>query len=660
MRRLLLIHLIIFSLTIVIGGYLAVVVQQIAADIYRQSGIALFSPNEATIIYDMNGVVITRLYLENRELLRYAEIPQLVKDVFISVEDHTFYRHHGFSIRGIMRAALRDLRAGRVVEGGSTITQQLAKNLINRMERTWKRYLKTFLLALEIERRMTKDEILEKYLNQIYFGEGLYGIKAAARFYFDREVTDLTLMEAACLAAIPKNPSMYSPYADNDACLDRARIVLDRMVVLGVITSDSRDQALAQELNLGRREREAEENRAPYFVEYIKQDLLRQLGRDKLFAGGLRIYTTLDLGVQQIAQTALIASEQQGAVVVLDPRSGYIKALVGGRSFAENKYNRATQAQRQPGSSFKPFVYLAALEQNYTAAQILEDLPIIYRGDETWQPRNYSGNYQGTVTMQRALEKSLNIPTINLAAMVGMGQVVRTARRLGITSPLEPNLSLSIGTSELNLLEITSAYGVIANQGVRCEPVAIRYITDGEGRLLDEITDEDGNVIKTLNWVREREAVISPQHTFLLTNIMRGVMTNGTATRSNINRPAAGKTGTTDDGRSVWFVGFTPDLVTGVYVGNDDNSPLPYINGRPPTGSSIPAPIWKEVMDGALAHRPAAEFRVPANIVFRMICLNSGELAGPTCEKTLRMAFLGGTEPMEICNTCQRRSDIFR
>lgn len=653
MRRVILIHLVILSLTILIGAYLAMVVQQVAAELYRQSGIASLSPRAATLIYDENGEVIARLFLENRELLRSDEIPDLVKTVFISVEDHTFHAHPGFSLRGIARAFVRNLKAGRVVEGGSTITEQLAKNLINQMERTASRKLETFLLAIELERRLTKDEILEKYLNQIYFGGGVYGIKSAARYYFGKEVRDVTLMEAACLAAIPKNPAQYSPYANHQACLERAKVILHRMVVLGTITSETEALALAQPLNFIKGEERAEVTRAPYFIDYIKQDLLNRIGKELLFAGGLRIYTTLNLKMQTIVEKAFLESTGlQGGVVVLDPRTGYIKAMVGGRDFGTTQFNRAVQAQRQPGSAFKPFVYLTALENGFTPATRLDDTEQDYPEAPGWHPHNYSGTATGgQVIMQRALEKSLNLPTINLARTVGIERVINTAIQLGIRSKLEPVLSLALGGCEVNLLELTSAFGVFANQGVRCEPCAIRYVTDGEGRLLTEVKDEDGNVTATLNWETPRRPVMSPQYAYLITNMMTGVMTRGTAAGSSLGRPSAGKTGTTDNEKSVWFLGFTPELACGVYIGRDDNKPLPRVGGRAVTGASIPAPIWKKVMTGVLAGTPVSDFPVPSQIVFRTVCLETGLLASEACPK-VRLAFMAGTEPAEICQSC--------
>lgn len=651
--RPLLMHAAIACLMVVAGVYAAMLVQQLAAELYRDSGIASYSPHEATLVYDDEGEIIARLYLENRELLRLTDVPPRVINTFLATEDHTFYEHHGFSPRGLARATLRNLRAGRTVEGASTITEQLAKNMIGTMEQTFKRKFRTILLALELERRLTKDEILEKYFNQIYFGDGVYGLKAAARFYFSKEVKDLTLLEAAALAGVPKNPSRYSPYSNRDECLGRARDILARMRQLNLVTDAEQAAALNEALALGSREILRYETQAPYFVEYLRRDLVEQLGKNLLYSGGLRIHTTVNLKMQHAAEEALLTTtDRQGAVLILDPRSGQIKAMVGGRGTPGDQYNRAVQAQRQPGSAFKPFVYLTALMKGYTAATILKDEPTTFPDFGNWKPQNYSRTYVGPIALQRALERSLNIPTAVLADHVGISTVIETAQKLGITSELQPALSLALGAGEVNLMEMTAAYAVFANGGVRCAPAAIRHITDGEGRMLDQVTADDGHVI-TLDFDRPRHAVLSANHAYLITHILQGVMTRGTGAGSNLARPCAGKTGTTDSEKSVWFIGYTPDLVCGVYIGNDDNTPLRRRGGAPVTGGSIPAPIWKKTMTAALAGRPALQFQVPSTqIVFREVCATSGMLAVQGCPGE-RMAFMAGTEPVQSCVTCQ-------
>ncbi len=654
MRRTILIHLIIGCLVVLIGAYAAMVLQQIAAELYRDSGIASYSPHEATLVLDDQGEIIARLYLENRELLRIEEVPTRVKTAFIGVEDHTFYEHHGFSVRGIARAMVRNLKAGgRVVEGGSTITQQLAKVLMGDLSRGYSRYLYSFLLAIEMERRLTKDDILEKYLNQICFGHGVYGLKAAARYYFSKPVDQLTLLEAACLAAVPKNPERYSPYNNRAECLTRAKVVLARLRELNMVSEEEYQASLAEALQLGSKQVLPQGAMfAPYFIDYIKQDLLTRIDKEKLYSGGLRIYTTLNRDMQKAAEEALLqTTDRQGAVLIIDPHSGQIKAMVGGRSYEQSKFNRAVQAQRQSGSSFKPFVYLSALLRGYTAATVLKDEPTTFPEFGNYKPQNYSRSYAGPITLQRALERSLNIPTVSLASSVGIDNVIETARKLGISSALTPGLALALGAGDVNLLEMTSAYCPLANKGVRCPPVAVRYVTDGEGRILNEIKDDDGRVLAQLNWEQPRYAVISEQHAYLITHIMQGVMTRGTAANCNLDRPCAGKTGTTDSEKSVWFIGFTPDLVCGVYIGNDNSTTLRRAGGGPVTGSSIPAPIWKKVMTRALANRPKTEFAVPSKIDFAQVCTTSGMLAVEGCPAE-RMAFLAGTQPTMSCTSC--------
>jgi penicillin-binding protein 1A len=512
---------------------------------------------------------------------RYVELkeisPFLVKAV-IATEDARFWRHFGVDVFGLARATLANFRAGGIVEGGSTITQQLVKNLYLNNERSFRRKLEELVYAIWLETQLKKEQILTIYLNRVYFGAGAFGVEAAAQRYFAKPARDVSLPEAAMIAGLLKAPSRYAPTNDLDQARDRATVVLERMVDAGLLTAE---EALSARMRPARVAPDAETVLAGHFVDWALNGLQKQLGeadRD------LVVRTTIDPAIQKAAQGALdkiigpkseARGATQAAVVVLD-MNGAIRAMVGGRSYRQSAFNRATDARRQPGSAFKPFVYLAALEEGLAPETVYTDRPVRI-GD--WEPRNYSGKYLGNVTAAQAFAESINTVAVLMSERTGRKKVVEMARRLGITSPLEPVPSLALGTFEVSLLELTSAYQPIAAGGVRRPAYGVSDVADAGGRSLYRHEPSEVRVIE-----RRTDA--------LMQELMVGVVENGTGRAAKLGeRRAAGKTGTTNAARDAWFVGFSGDYIAGVWVGNDEAKPMKGVSG-----STIPAYVWKEVM----------------------------------------------------------------
>ncbi|MBC7218040.1 MAG: penicillin-binding protein 1A [Candidatus Caldatribacterium sp.] len=590
-----------------------------------------FTPSLTTRIYDLNGKLIGEFFTERREYARLEEIPPLLQKAFIASEDQNFYQHPGIDPLGILRAMWQNLLNFRVVEGGSTITQQLSRSRFLDNRRNLERKVKEALLALILERKYTKDEILEAYLNQIYLGHGVYGVKAAARLYFGKELKDLNLAEMAMLAGIARSPSYFSPYVDLAAAQRQKRRVLRRMLECGFITKEEYEEAVATPVVLSGLERRA--SICPYFLDYLIKELRANGFEDQqIFSGGLKVYTTLDTDIQKIANDALAKSGYQGAILCIDPKNGYIKAMVGGRNYEESKFNRATQAYRQPGSTFKPFIYAAALDSGFTPSTVLVDEPLEFPNG--WKPQNYERIFRGPMTLREALEKSVNIIGIKLLQETGIDKVIQYAKRMGIRSPLRRDLSLALGTSEVTLLELTTAYAAFANSGMVPEPMAILRVEDAEGRILYERTP-------TLR------RALSPETAYIMARLLQGVVERGTGRRAAIGRPVGGKTGTTEDFIDAWFVGFTPDLVCGVFLGNDDRKPL----GPQKTGGIIAAPIFAQVMKEALKNVPPHDFTQPEGIVEVEVCAKTGLLPSPSCKK-LALPFKRGTAPSTLCTSC--------
>ncbi|MDI3542996.1 MAG: penicillin-binding protein [Candidatus Atribacteria bacterium] len=589
-----------------------------------------FSPPLTTRLYDIEGRLLAELFTENREYVEFSQVPDLVKKAFIASEDQSFYRHPGIDPWGIVRAAWQNLINMDIVEGASTITQQLSRNLFLSQQRTWKRKIQEMFLAFSLEKKYTKDEILEAYLNQIYFGHGAYGIKAAARTYFGKDLEELNLAEIAMLTGVARSPGNFSPYVDLSIAQRQQRRVLRRMQEVGFISREQVEEALATPIVLAGQEKNR--SSAPYFVDYIIKELQKSYDEETIFGGGLKIYTTIDLDIQKIAEQALKESGYQGAILSIEPQTGYIKAMVGGRDYGESKFNRAVQAYRQPGSSFKPIIYSAALDSGFTPSTILVDEPLTFPNG--WKPQNYEKTFNGPITLREALEKSVNIIGIKLLQETGVDKVINYARKMGIKSDLRRDLSLALGTSEVNLLELTNAYCAFANRGLVPEPIAILRIENFSGEVLYESQ-------------RSLRRALPEDTAYIMARLLQGVIERGTAKAARIDRPVGGKTGTTEDFIDAWFVGFTPDLVCGIYLGNDDRTPL----GPSKTGGIIAAPLFAQVMKEAHKEIPIHDFPPPPGIREVKVCMKSGKLVSPNC-KAVTLPFKAGTEPREWCNQC--------
>jgi penicillin-binding protein 1A len=525
-------------------------------------------------------------------------LPRHLVDAVVATEDRRFFKHWGLDLSGLVRAALTNLRAGRVEQGGSTLTQQLAKNLFLGSERTLARKLEELVLALWLEARLGKRNILELYLNRVYFGAGAYGVEMAARRFFGKSARELTLMEAAALAGMLKAPSRFSPAANQEVARTRAQSVLAKMVEAGLVSADESAKAGRATLHF------AESlHRAQSGVDYAVDAVLDHLPPLVVSPDSdIIIETTIDGDLQRRAQalvSAALASEgasakaSQAGLVLMDLGGG-IRAVVGGRSYAESQFNRAIKAKRQPGSAFKTFVYLAAVESGMTPDSTVLDLPILGAG---WSPRNHGQGYRGAVTLREALAHSMNAAAARLNMSVGPARTAAVARRLGIRSPLRVDASLALGTSEVSLLEITGAYGVLANGGRALEPHLIERVRTGSGRILFERQADNPGVL------------VAPAHVAAMTDMLRAVLTSGTAKRAALpNHAAAGKTGTSQDFRDAWFIGYTDEYVAGVWVGNDDGSPMNKV-----TGGSLPARLWHEALLAAYDTRVPVATALPGH-----------------------------------------------
>ncbi|MSP81748.1 MAG: PBP1A family penicillin-binding protein [Alphaproteobacteria bacterium] len=534
-----------------------------------------------------DGAVISRIGATYGPRLDYEAIsPWLVKAV-VATEDRRFFEHDGIDPRGLGRALVANLRAGHVVQGGSTVTQQLAKNLFLTPERTFSRKFKELILAFWLESQFDKPGLMAIYLNRVYFGGGAYGVEAAARRFFSKSAADLTLPEAAMLAGLLKAPSRYAPTHDLDAARARAALVLDNMATIGLIAAADLAAAKASPADLRAPPSTGEGGR--YFADWVMEDLGGFVGPNPV---DLTVVTTLDARVQRLAEEAIAAelaahgdAQRVGqiAAVVMAP-DGAVLAMVGGRDYGESQFNRATQALRQPGSAFKLFVFLAGLEAGLRPESRFVDGPLSING---FAPRNYDDKYLGEVSLAEALARSLNSVAAQVAWKVGVDEVIGVARRLGVTAPLRRDLSLSLGASEVTLMELTAAYGALANGGRAVLPYGIAQVQDTNGRVLYRRAGSGGS------------EVIDPQTRARMIRMLADVIAGGTGTAARIDWPVAGKTGTSEGYRDAWFVGFTRGLVAGVWVGNDDNSPMKAV-----TGGGIPARVWSGMMAGAMAGRP--------------------------------------------------------
>jgi penicillin-binding protein 1A len=598
----------------------------------------------ATQIFDRNGVLLADLSGEMREYVPLKEIPPALQLATVASEDRRFFAHSGLDLRAILRALYQDIRMGRIVEGGSTITQQVARNLFLSQKRALSRKMQEIAIAIRLERHYTKEEILEMYLNRVNYGSGAYGVGMAAKIYFGKPVSQLTLAECALLAAIPRRPADYSPYRNPQLALKMRNIVLDKMEKLGFITPEEAEKAKSEPLKLAYKEPpQIRRFKAPYFVFWIIDQLSNKYGEDFVYKTGLKIYTTLDIHLQEIAEEAIRnglerargLNVHQAALVAIDYRTGDVLAMVGGKDFWESQFNRAVQAKLQPGSAFKIFVYTAAIDKGYEPDDTIVDSPVTFRGaNGVWRPKNFDGRYRGVVTLKKAFAYSINIPAIKLADKIGIKTVIDYAYKMGITTPLEPYLSTAIGSSGVKVLDMASAVGVIANNGVRCLPEGIIKIYTSKGAIL-----EDNKPVSF--------PVLSEETAKTMQLMLREVVLHGTGGRARGVPGAAGKTGTSDDYRAAWFVGYTPQLACVVWVGNDDYSPMPRV-----VGGSIPCQIWADFMKKAVKIWTGEEEKETAsnNIIKIRICDETGKVATPYCPSTHIQEFVKGLEPKEKCD----------
>ena len=597
---------------------------------------------QMSIIYDINGREVKGIYQENRISVGLDQVSPYLVDAFIAVEDKNFYRHHGIDLGGVLRAALVNLREMRVVEGGSTITQQTAKNLFLTQERTLTRKIKELYYTFLLEKQYTKDEILQMYLNTIYFGNGAYGVEAAARTYFAKSASKLDLAESALLAGIPARPSRFNPLTDPEAAKSRQAVVLERMVEEGKITEEEARKASKQLLHY--KKARFIKGDAPYFADMVIDYLVKKYGARMVYQGGLKIYTGLDLDMQEAAQEAYDEMmrdkdrDLQAALVAVDARNGYIKAMIGGRDFSQSQFNRAINAYRQPGSAFKPFLYSLAIEEGYTAASTFTcDWVEFPQPDGTvYRPTDYGDEpyHYRTFTLKEAIMVSDNVVSVKLNNSIGPAKFAGWAQRFGFKHRIRPVLSLALGTSEVSPLEMASALTAFASGGVKSEPVAIIRVLDRNGKVLEEHRPQ-------------RSRLLSPENAYIVTDMLSGVLEpGGTAShlKSLVVRPAAGKTGTTQEYRDAWFVGYTPQLSCAVWVGYD--TPTRTVNMP---GGRVAGPIWANFIRKASEKLPVENFPRPDDIIEVKVCADTGLVASESCPRTIKAAFIKGTEPGEMC-----------
>jgi len=649
-----------------------------------------YTPNLSTKIYDKDNNLIFEFFTERRILVPISNIPVNLRNAFISIEDNDFFKHWGISTKGIIRALLKMLLTWKFAEGGSTITQQLAKTIFLTRDKTLIRKIKEAILAIQLEKNYSKNEILQLYINQIYFGNGAYGVQTASKIYFNKDVCNLNLAECATLTAIPKSPNYYNPFKNAKASLNRRNLVLLRMRKLGYITKKQEKEALKIALPI--KENIIKEEKGHYFMEFARTVLEAKYGTNTLFKAGLSIYTTLDMQIQIAAEKTIEEAlakfdadklkffkktknnpiKVQGGLIAIDPQNGAIRAMVGGRNFKESQFNRATQAKRQPGSVFKPFVYLAAIESGLTPASILKDEPMvfIYNGNswdlisrditalesiaealpenclidknKVWIPMNYSKNHRGSVTLTTALALSINTCAVETIMKVTPAKVIEHARNLGITTPMSDSPSLALGASDVILQEIVSAFATFASGGIKTTPYVITKIVDNDGKILEQN-------------IPVQKEVLSPQICFILNNLLKVVIENGSGWYAkNLGRPCCGKTGTTNNASDAWFIGYTPQLVAGVWVGYDNYS-ISLGNGV--TGGMLACPIWTHFMKKALEGKPILDFIQPENIEWALIDQSTGLLALKKTERTFLGAFIKGTTPTHHCQTSSNNND---
>ncbi|MDR0676542.1 MAG: transglycosylase domain-containing protein, partial [Elusimicrobiota bacterium] len=673
-----------------------------------------YKPNLTTKVYDINNKLIDEIFIEKRNYVEIQDVPQDLVNAIIATEDNNFYQHWGFSAIGFTRAFIKNVFSGKISQGGSTLTQQLAKLLFLTREKKISRKIKELILSIRLEMKYSKNEILKMYFNHIYLGHGIYGVSLAAEYYFGKTLQELELQEIALLAGLPKAPEYYSPFKNLDIANSRKNLVLSRMLKSNFITQERYDEAVNKAIVLT--ERVKREKYASYFIELIRIQLEEKYG-DMLYKGGLKVYTTLDFDMQMAAFQAIennlskfdeMKKEKiikyletgkldkydedlqrynsideynniQGALISLDVKTGQVRALVGGRDFKKSQFNRVYQAKRQAGSSFKPIIFTAAIAQGIPPNLILKDEPVIYYNDgiswqlvgrtddfsdvppeifekfkiiekekrkkknqkydplQVWTPKNYTRKYYGNITLRQSLEKSVNIPSIKLLEKVGPNIAATFAKKMGIDSHVSPYLSMVLGAFEVTPLELTRAYGTLANLGVKTKPYVIAKICDNDDKILEE------------NFPKE-EVVLSEQTAYIMTNLLRGVVENGTGRiAKRLGVPVAAKTGTTNDSSDAWFIGYTPDIVTTVWVGYDEMISI----GGNVVGANLAGPIWVNYMKEIIGiekeiekdKKHSSNFKLPNNIAFVPINKKTGLKSLELNDASYLEAFIVGTEP---------------
>ena len=661
-----------------------------------------YTPSLTTKVYDRNNELIHEFSIEKRSMVPLEEIPVDLQNAVVAMEDRNFFSHPGFSIRGIVRALINDMATGRAKQGASTLTQQLSRGVFLTQEKKLIRKIREIILAIQIEHQFSKREILQLYLNQIYLGSGSYGVKAAAKKYFDKDLSEITTGEAALLVGLIPAPGRYNPFANPDLARQRRNLVLDVMHEQNYINDEELAAAKAEPMPI--KPASVDENKpGRYFIEHIRRILEPKYGMDTLWKAGLNIYTTIDIKQQKIAEETMNkwlsdfdeqvakglgieidpndseadttptdeeapatlpeqAPRLQGAFMVRDVKSGAVRVLVGGREYDESKFNRATQAKRQPGSSFKPYVWMAALQKGYTPATLVKDLPTMFYYDgknwkafdensdlysldlarqsfiaskdfNVWVPQNYGGKSEGWITLRKGLEKSKNLVAVNLIDAVGVMDVIHVARKAGITANLPRVPALALGVSVVQMDEHLAALSTFANGGIHTDNYYIERVEDANGRILEQ-------------HIPIEQAEFSPQHSYLLTYIMKGVVQRGSGAYVNrLGRPIAGKTGTTQSHRDMWFVGMTPHTAAAAWMGYDDDTS--HENGARFTGSTT-ARWWTAIMEQILKDEPNEDFPVPEGISFAYINPLTGKLATPAEKNKFLEAFISGTEPQSF------------
>ncbi len=631
-------------------------------------------PSINTKIYDRNGILLKEFYSENRALTPFDEMPDHLKGMLIASEDQKFYDHWGIDMRRLVIMAVSNMVTWRIQGGASTITQQLARMLFLTRSQTLQRKIKEAMTAVKLERAYSKDEILEMYLNQHYFSRGAYGVAAAARLFFDKRVSELDVSDCAILIGLLKGPNINSPLNNPDKSRQARNRVLSSYYHFGKLTKQEFDSLSQAPLVISPPEEDP--GIAPYFTETVRREILARYGEDALYSGGLKVYSSVDARLQRAAEAAVfkrvdtlqamiesrysvnnqsytrfvpdtvdqygdsirIFKKIQGALISIDNSNGDVLAMVGGRDFEESEWNRAVQATRQPGSAFKPFVYCAAIDNGINTTDIMDDNPIVLDipGSSQYRPHNFDNKFKGPITIRDAIRLSRNLVAVRLILRISPEEAIFYAKRMGITTPLIPVPSLAVGACDVKVIELVSAFSTFPNQGIHIPYRLIHKIVDRRGRVL-----EDNSSI-------QKDEVISAQTAFVMVDMMRSVVDNGTGRRSRwmgFTRPAGGKTGTTNNFCDNWFVGYTPQITTGVWLGFDNKISI----GRGHDGARNGVPVWTEYMIAAHDSLPMAEFVEPEGIVHLDICLESGEIATDRCLDVRSDIFISGNEPAATC-----------